>query len=62
MGLNKSLIPFGELEKIDALKAKWDDKTKAAVFEKYFNDCVLVKDRAKYLDAAVKITGHKNRR
>lgn len=54
MGLNKSLIPFGELEKIDALKAKWDDKTKAAVFEKYFNDCVLVKDRAKYLDAAVK--------
>ena len=39
---------------VDANKAKWDDKTKQAVFEKIFNARIKIKDKQKYLDGAVK--------
>lgn len=54
---NEDLIPYSTLVDIDAKAAKWDDETKALVFEKCFNDRVLLKDRAKPLDNAVK-KGH----
>ncbi len=53
MKLDKSVIPFDVLTGIDAVQAKWDDKTKAAVFEGTFDNRVLFKDRAKHLEAAV---------
>ena len=53
MKLDKSVIPFDIIEQIDAAQAKWDDKTKAAVFEGTFDDRVLFKDRAKHLEAAI---------
>ena len=53
MKLDKSVIPFDVLTGIDAVQAKWDDKTKAAVFEKTFNGRILDKDRKKHLDNAV---------
>lgn len=53
MKLDKSVIPFDIIEQIDAAQAKWDDKTKAAVFEGTFDGRVLSKDRAKHLEAAV---------
>ena len=53
MKLDKSVIPFDIIEQIDAAQAKWDDKTKAAVFEGTFDNRVLFKDRAKHLEAAI---------
>ena len=53
MELDKSIIPFEILAEIDAAEAKWDDKTKALVFEKMFDDRILVKDKAKHLEKAV---------
>ncbi len=53
MKLDSSLIPFDILTTIDAAEAKWDDKTKVAVFEKTFNGRILNKDRKKHLDNAV---------
>ncbi len=52
MKLDKSVIPFDVLTGIDAVQAKWDDKTKAAVFEGTFDNRVLCKDRAKYFETA----------
>ena len=52
MELGKSVIPFDVLTGIDAVQAKWDDKTKAAVFEGTFDNRVLYKDRAKYFETA----------
>ncbi len=52
MKLDKSVIPFDVLTGIDAVQAKWDDKTKAAVFEGTFDNRVLYKDRAKYFETA----------
>lgn len=53
MKLDAAIIPFDVLTTIDAVQAKWDDKTKAAVFEKTFNGRILNKDRKKHLDNAV---------
>ena len=52
MKLDKSVIPFDVLTGIDAVQAKWDDKTKAAVFEGTFDNRVLYEDRAKYFETA----------
>ena len=54
MKCDSSLIPFDVITQIDASKAKWNDDTKKAVFEKTFNGRLLVKYRAKELDNAVK--------
>ena len=53
MKLDAAIIPFDVLTTIDAVQAKWDDKTKAAVFEKTFNARVLYKDRETHFDSAV---------
>ena len=50
---NSPLI-LDALSKIDASKAKWNDETKKAVFEKIFNGKVRVKTRANELENAVK--------
>ena len=48
--LDDSITPFQALYEVDANKAKWDDKTKQAVFEKIFNG----RNASKYLDGSVK--------
>lgn len=53
MKLDKSIIPFETLAEIDATEAQWDDSTKALVFEKMFDDRILVKDKATHLEKAV---------
>ena len=53
MKLDKSVIPFDVLFKIDVVQAKWDDKTKAAVFEKTYDNSELYKDRTAVLNWAV---------
>ena len=52
--LDDSITPYQALYEVDANKAKWDDKTKQAVFEKIFNARIKIKDKQKYLDGAVK--------
>lgn len=52
--LDDSITPYQALYEVDANKAKWDDKTKQAVFEKIFNGRIKIKDKQKYLDGAVK--------
>ena len=52
--LDNSITPYQALYEVDANKAKWDDKTKQAVFEKIFNGRIKIKDKQKYLDGAVK--------
>ena len=52
--LDGSITPYQALYEVDANKAKWDDKTKQAVFEKIFNGRIKIKDKQKYLDGAVK--------
>ena len=52
--LDDSITPYQALYEVDANKAKWDDKTKQAVFEKIFNNRIKIKDKQKYLDGAVK--------
>lgn len=52
--LENSITPYQALYEVDANKAKWDDKTKQAVFEKIFNGRIKIKDKQKYLDGAVK--------
>lgn len=52
--LDGSITPYQALYEVDANKAKWDDKTKQAVFEKIFNNRIKIKDKQKYLDGAVK--------
>ena len=52
--LENSITPYQALYDVDANKAKWDDKTKQAVFEKIFNARIKIKDKQKYLDGAVK--------
>ena len=52
--LDDSITPYQALYDVDANKAKWDDKTKQAVFEKIFNGRIKIKDKQKYLDGAVK--------
>ena len=54
MACDSSIIPFDVISTIDAAKAKWNDKTKKAVFTKTFDDRIYVKDRAKHLETAVK--------
>ena len=54
MKCDSSLIPFDVITQIDASKAKWNDDTKKAVFEKIFNGRVCVKNRANELENAVK--------
>lgn len=48
--LDDSITPYQALYEVDANKAKWDDKTKQAVFEKIFNG----RNASKYLDGSVK--------
>ena len=48
--LNGSITPYQALYEVDANKAKWDDKTKQAVFEKIFNG----RNASKYLEGSVK--------
>lgn len=52
--LDGCITPYQALYEVDANKAKWDDKTKQAVFEKIFNNRIKIKDKQKYLDGAVK--------
>ena len=52
--LDDKITPYQALYEVDATKAKWDDKTKQAVFEKIFNGRIKIKDKQKYLDGAVK--------
>lgn len=52
--LDDSITPYQALYEVDANKAKWDDKTKQAVFEKIFNNRIKIKDKQKYLNGAVK--------
>lgn len=52
--LDGIITPYQALYEVDANKAKWDDKTKQAVFEKIFNNRIKIKDKQKYLDGAVK--------
>lgn len=53
MKLDRSIIPFETLTKIDAAEAKWNNDTKALVFENMFNNRILVKDLTKRLENAV---------
>ena len=48
--LDDSITPYQALYEVDANKAKWDDKTKQAVFEKIFNG----RNASKYLEGSVK--------
>lgn len=48
--LDGSITPYQALYEVDANKAKWDDKTKQAVFEKIFNG----RNASKYLEGSVK--------
>ncbi len=48
--LDNSITPYQALYEVDANKAKWDDKTKQAVFEKIFNG----RNASKYLEGSVK--------
>ena len=48
--LDDSITPYQALYEVDANKAKWDDKTKQAVFEKIFNR----RNASKYLEGSVK--------
>lgn len=48
--LDDSITPYQALYEVDANKAKWDDKTKQAVFKKIFNG----RNASKYLEGSVK--------
>ena len=48
--LDDSITPYQALYEVDANKAKWDDKTKQAVFEKIYNG----RNASKYLEGSVK--------
>lgn len=48
--LDDSITPYQALYEVDANKAKWDDKTKQAVFEKIYNG----RSASKYLEGSVK--------
>ena len=48
--LDDSITPYQALYEVDDNKAKWDDKTKQAVFEKIYNG----RNASKYLEGSVK--------
>lgn len=48
--LDDKITPYQALYEVDATKAKWDDKTKQAVFEKIYNG----RNASKYLEGSVK--------
>ena len=52
--LDDKITPYQALYEVNATKAKWNDKTKQAVFEKIFDGRIKNKDKQKYLDGAVK--------